>query len=105
MEKIVSSGVRAERFTPVMVYSKQASFIYYRKCIWRIDVHHIQHPYLDIFQSCCKSARQLTMVMKWQILSVTNNAYHSRVQLPSINGSHVHDISDIGPADAHTIHV
>ena len=49
MEKIIGSGVRAERFTPVMVDAKEAPFIDQGKCVGSIYIHNIHDPDFEVF--------------------------------------------------------
>lgn len=56
MQEIVATGVSAEGFTPIMVYTEQTPVIYNGKCIGRIYGDHIHDPNLKVLQSSCKSA-------------------------------------------------
>lgn len=68
MKEIVGSGVRAEGFTPVMIYPKETPFIYYGQCIWRVYVHYIHDPHLKVLQSRSKPVSMVVRIVPLRIL-------------------------------------
>lgn len=54
MEEVVSTRISAKRFAPIMIDAEKATFIDNRKCVRRINVHHIHDPYFQVSQSSSK---------------------------------------------------
>ena len=57
MEKIIRSWVGAERFTPIMIRSKQSTLINNGKCVRGVNGDNIHDPHLHVSQSCGKAAK------------------------------------------------
>lgn len=64
MEEVVCSGIRAERFAPIMIYAKQATLENYRKSVWGINWHNVHNPHLHVPQSCSETAKRKRNAMR-----------------------------------------
>lgn len=106
MQKVIWSGISTKRLTPVMVGANKPAFKYERKCIRCMDRDHIHHPHFLLREGCSKSAYRTlqfdSMTKVWCTFYGKERERHRLVvflYIPSIDGFHVHHISNIWPVN------